>query len=260
MTPNRRRRLFLACLVAATLVAGLWLALPGAKAPTAAPTPPPELTVRRSTIRPETRAHRPARPQTEARDRTAAPPDAPADAPPADDPRTGLLVVDVVDEDGRPAEDATLVPIDCPGFGGGPPGEFTLPVGSCVLRAMRRDGALLARGPAASVEVTGGDPAYLQLELPNHRTGGIGIRFVPGEGGMRVMNVVPGSPAFAAGLEVGDVITAIGGEPVANMDSEQFVERMTGAEGTEVEFTLGIETDTGVAVQTLRVTRAFLEI
>ncbi|MEQ1508605.1 MAG: PDZ domain-containing protein, partial [Myxococcota bacterium] len=205
---------------------------------------------RRDTVR------APAPPAADAAPLAPGPPDPPT-APP---PEVGVapIIIDVVDEDGRPADNAVVVGVDCAGFGGGPPGEYLVEPGTCTLRAMRRDGALLARGPAVSVDVGGSDPAYVQLELSGRRTGGIGIRFLPVPEGMRVADVVPGSPADRAGLASGDVITAIGDEPAAGMDAERFVNRMTGAEGTDVEFTLGTG-DTGGAEQTVRVTRAFLE-
>jgi hypothetical protein len=168
-------------------------------------------------------------------------------------------VVDVVDDEGRPAENAYVVAVRCEGFEGGPPGEYAVPPGSCALRAVRRDGALTARGPIETVQVGGPDPAYIQLVLSGTRTGGIGIRFTPAAEGMRVLDVAPGTPAYEAGIAPGDLILAVGGEDALSMPSEEFVERMTGAEGTDVEFTLGLQSDTGVSEETLRVTRAFLE-
>lgn len=176
------------------------------------------------------------------------------------DLRSVALVIDVVDEEGRPAEGAMVVPVDCPGFEGGAPGEYLVEPGPCVLRAVRRDGALIARGSAASVDVWGPDPTYLQLELQSRQTGGIGIRFVPSELGMRVMDVTPGTPAARAGIEAGDLVVAVGDEDAIGKDGDWFVDRMTGAVGTEVEFTLGIESDTGLSQRTVRVVRAFLEI
>lgn len=209
----------------------------------------PEPAARRGVHDPKRRKSKPAWVEPEA---------VAAAAAPADE-ALSVVIVDVVDDDGRPAEDVTVVPIRCEGFGGGPPGEYVVPPGSCALRAVRRDGALTARGPIETVAVGGPDPAYIQLVLTGRRTGGIGVRFLPTAEGMRVLNVVPGTPAYEAGLAEGDLILAVGGVDVGEMGSEEFVERMTGAEGTDVEFTLGLQSDTGVSEETLRVTRAFLE-
>jgi hypothetical protein len=209
--------------------------------------------------RTELRVRRPARPPA-AED---VPAELAAAAPAPEDPSAEarpLLVIDVVDEDGRPAEGATVMSIDCAGFHGGPPGAYRVDAGPCILRAARRDGALLSRGAAASIDVRGADPVYLQLELPSQRTGGIGIRFLPVDQGVEVLDVRPGTPAWDAGLERGDLIVAVGGEDVAGKDSEWFVDRMTGAVGSEVEFTIGFEGDTGFSREVVRVTRAFLEI
>lgn len=223
--------------------------------------PPVEVAARPSTNRARRAPKRPER----AAPAVAAPEPLPVAAeeeeeePPVADEALAMVIIDIVDEDGRPAEGAMVLPIRCEGFEGGPPGEYLVPAGDCALRAVRRDGALVARGPITTVSVGGPDPAYVQLVLSGRRTGGIGIRFMPSAEGMRVLEVVPGSPAFVAGLEDGDLILAVGGEAVAEMDTDEFVERMTGAEGTDVDFTLGLQSDTGVSEETLRVTRAFLE-
>jgi hypothetical protein len=177
----------------------------------------------------------------------------------APDESTGLVIVDVVDEEGRPAEGAIVQNVDCPGFRSGPPGEYRVDVGPCTLRAARRDGALFARGPEVTVDVGGPDEAYAQLELPAHRFGGIGIRFNPVGVGMQVVSIAPGTPADRAGLEPGDVVVAIGDDEVAGMTAQDFIEAMTGPEGTDVEFTIGWASDTGTAVETLQLTRAFLD-
>lgn len=173
--------------------------------------------------------------------------------------RPGRIAVDVVDEDGRTVSDAWIVPIDCPGFTSAAPGEYAVALGPCALVARRLDGALIARSAPVMVVVRGEEPARVVLELPSRRTGGIGIRFQPDGEGMRVVEVVPGTPAEAAGLEPGDVILAVGDDPVAGMDADQFVSTMTGDEGTVVEFTVKLPSDTGLAEQTVRVTRAYLE-
>lgn len=175
------------------------------------------------------------------------------------DEATGVLIVDVVDEEGRPAEHAVVQAVDCPGFRAGPPGEYRVEAGPCTVRAARRDGAIYARGPEVTVEVGGRDAAYAALELPGQRFGGIGIRFRPVGVGMQVADIAPGTPAEEAGLQVGDVIVAVGDQEIEGMTAQAFIEAMTGPEGTDVEFTIGWASDTGTAVETLQLTRAFLD-
>ena len=76
---------------------------------------------------------------------------------------------------------------------------------------------------------------------------------------MQIVEVAPGTPAEKAGLEPGDVVVAIGDQAVEGMNARDFIEAMTGPEGTDVEFTIGWAADTGTAVETLALTRAFLE-
>ena len=138
-------------------------------------------------------------------------------------------------------------------------GRYLAPPGECRLAAVRRDGLLYARGEELTVYLTAGATEYVQLQLRNARTGGVGVRFRPEADGMRVVAVVPGSSAWDAGLEVGDLIVGVGGEPVAGMGSEDFVGRMTGPEGSEVEFTVEFRTDDGITDETVRVERRYLE-
>ena len=172
---------------------------------------------------------------------------------------TGILIVDVVDQEGRPAEHAMVQAVDCPGLRSGPPGEYRVDVGPCTIRAARKDGAIYARGAEVTVDVGGPDEAYAALELPAERFGGIGIRFRPVGVGMQIAEIGAGTPADLAGLEVGDVVVAVGDREIAGMTVQDFIEAMTGPEGSDVEFTIGWAADTGTAVETLEVTRAFLD-
>lgn len=172
----------------------------------------------------------------------------------------GWLVIDVVDRAGRPAERGRVVPVDCPGFGYDPErAMFLAEAGTCELRAFRRDGALFARSQPITVELQEGDTNYAQIELSQARTGGIGIRFSPGDGGMRVMTVVEGTPAWKAGLERGDVVVSVDGVGVDGMSNGTFVEAMTGEEGTEVRFEVLYRDGDDEVVEEVVVTREYLD-
>lgn len=66
---------------------------------------------------------------------------------------------------------------------------------------------------------------------------GIGATSTQGEGGLLIEEVMEGSPAQAAGLEPGDVMVAVDGVSLADMDLEQAVELIRGEEGTKVQIT-----------------------
>ncbi len=253
MPVRTRRRI-----VAALLAAALLLALALSPSPAPSPVPVPD--------------HSPGPASAPARLDAAppAPAPAPADAPVAprphlapflEEPRDwGEVVVDVVDEQGLAVESA-LVVVDCGAIVRmtRPGGALYVRVGSCTVRAFRRDGVFHTLSEPETVEVGPDDPAYVLLELPSARKGGVGLRFMPEEGGMRVMEVVPGSPADEAGLAAGDVVLDVGGHPTADMNPETFVGLMTGAEGSDVTFTVGWSGDTGLVEETVTVARRFLE-
>lgn len=81
---------------------------------------------------------------------------------------------------------------------------------------------------------------------------GIGIRVKTTGGRLVVREVFPGSPAAAAGLAKGDVITAVGGIPVARRGAEKSVLGIAGKPGTQV--TLALRASDGTT-RTVKVTR-----
>ena len=63
---------------------------------------------------------------------------------------------------------------------------------------------------------------------------GIGAGFASSHGHIVVKQLVPDSPAVKAGLKTGDVIEAIDGKSVANMQAVDVVKQVRGPEGTVV--------------------------
>jgi len=237
----------------------LWWSMPATEPLVVLPPPPRPVG---PTAKVQAPAAPSARPAPRPENTGEAVPPAPAPEPPDDEVHAGLawMTIDVVDADGRPAEGASVQPDDCPGFGYHPAARlhFAQP-GRCHLRAIRRDGALFARSEPELVELRSGHTNYVQLKLASVRTGGIGIRFRPGGRGMRVLSIVEGAPAWDAGLEVGDEVVSVDGEAVNGMSSEEFIERMTGAEGTDVVFEVLYQDDDGERVEEVSVTRRFLD-
>ena len=130
--------------------------------------------------------------------------------------------------------------------------------GLCVVRGVRYDGALMVYGDEVAVALDAGDTMDVDLPMPRYRTGGIGVRFRPTADGVRVVEVVPGSPAYGAGLETGDLILEVDGVATSELSANEFVSVMTGEEGSDVSFVIGFEADTGWTEEVIDVTRAYL--
>ncbi|MEZ4318183.1 MAG: PDZ domain-containing protein [Myxococcota bacterium] len=170
----------------------------------------------------------------------------------------GILVVDVVDEQGRPAERARIWIQDCEFE---PHGwrEFIVKSGTCKVSAGRRDGALWAQAEPTEVDVPHGEESYVQLELQSARTGGLGVSIGPDAEGVRVVAVMPGTPAAEMGLEPGDLIVEVDGIDTTQIDLREFVRTMTGPEDTEVDFVVRYETEEGVEEEAITILRRYLE-
>lgn len=68
--------------------------------------------------------------------------------------------------------------------------------------------------------------------------GGLGIEVTMEEGLVLVVSPLDGTPAFEAGVEAGDYITHLDGEPVLGLDLSEAVERMRGPIGSEIILTV----------------------
>jgi carboxyl-terminal processing protease len=68
--------------------------------------------------------------------------------------------------------------------------------------------------------------------------GGLGIEVTMDDGLIKVISPMEDTPAFQAGIQPGDLITRIEGEPVYGMSLFQAVEKLQGKPGTSVTFTV----------------------
>lgn len=68
--------------------------------------------------------------------------------------------------------------------------------------------------------------------------GGLGIEVTMENGLIKVVSPIDDTPAFKAGVEAGDLITHIDGEPVMGMTLSEAVERMRGPVDTKIELRL----------------------
>lgn len=173
----------------------------------------------------------------------------------------GHLTLNVYDDRGRPVDKAWVLGDDCPlryvvTEGGG---DDWVPPMACELIAVRMDGALPTRSDPVWVDIEAGDEVEVDLVLPSERTGGIGIWIEEHDEGVLVTGVVPGTPAWLAGLEAGDLIVEVDGTPAAWLSLDEFQQVMTGAEGTEVRFVIAYEADEGFVEEELLATREYLE-
>ena len=75
-------------------------------------------------------------------------------------------------------------------------------------------------------------------ELTTGEFSGIGVWLDVKDGDLVVLSVLPNSPALEVGLQPGDVIEAIDGDPVAEMTIDEAVARIKGKSGTDVDLTI----------------------
>jgi protocatechuate 3,4-dioxygenase beta subunit len=114
--------------------------------------------------------------------------------------------------------------------------SISMPGEAVTVWAERADGLLRARSSEVAIDGSEGGTWDLELVVPTRRTGGLGVGVAKDEGGVRVTTVHPGTPADRMGLDIGDIIVEVDGEPTAGMRIEDFISRMTGEEGTKVLF------------------------
>ncbi len=79
------------------------------------------------------------------------------------------------------------------------------------------------------------DPSKAREEREDREGfGGIGVTIESESGETRVLAVYPGLPASRAGLQIGDVIVAVDGVPLAGLGQEAIVRHLRGRPGNEV--------------------------
>lgn len=68
--------------------------------------------------------------------------------------------------------------------------------------------------------------------------GGLGIEVTMESGFVKVVSPIDDTPAYRAGVQAGDFITHLDGEPVLGLNLNEAVEKMRGKVGTEIELTI----------------------
>ena len=126
----------------------------------------------------------------------------------------------------------------------------------CSISLIRRDGLLKTRTPAERIAYSADDMVELDFTFPVERKGGLGVQIGQNDEGIEIYQVMPNTPAEEFGLEAGDVIVEVDDIPASELDIDEFIDKMTGPEGSTVTFRLkGADED----APPLTLTRAYLD-
>lgn len=106
------------------------------------------------------------------------------------------------------------------------------PDDTCTVQARRRDGIFWTRW-TPPVRTRGA--SELTLALPDRRAGGVGLRIEAVPQGARILDVLPMTPAWRAGLEPGQIVHSADGQRLAGLPVDALIERITGPEGSRAE-------------------------
>ena len=87
--------------------------------------------------------------------------------------------------------------------------------------------------------------------------GGIGVYMSFKNGGVQVMNVIPDGPGYRAGLQAGDEILAVNGQPVTEISPGEVALKIRGQIGTPVEILIHRE---GIEDKTYTLTRENIQV
>jgi hypothetical protein len=120
-------------------------------------------------------------------------------------------------------------------------GFFRVTLGApaeCEVAGFRMDGPFRALSQPEFLDVLPGDDLEIDLIVPAERIGGIGMQIREDPRGILVDALVPGMPADAIGLRVGDVVVEVGGVPTRGLSTDDFIRLMTGPVGSEVAFSV----------------------
>lgn len=99
------------------------------------------------------------------------------------------------------------------------------------------DDMLSALGDRYTTYFTADEYAAFLASMEDVQLTGIGIKMTAGETGPVLVEALAGSPALAAGLQAGDIITAVDGTSTAGLDMSAVSALIQGQEGTQVTIT-----------------------
>jgi carboxyl-terminal processing protease len=81
--------------------------------------------------------------------------------------------------------------------------------------------------------------AYRNMQLATSgEYGGLGIEIIQQDGFILVISPMDGTPAFKAGVQAGDYISAVDGEPIVGQPMSESLKKMRGTPGTDITLTI----------------------
>lgn len=107
-----------------------------------------------------------------------------------------------------------------------------------VLNQATIEDIILALGDPYTQYMTAEEYSAFAASMKDEVVVGIGVSLMADEAGLRVAGVFSGSAAAEAGLEAGDIITAVDGKSAAGVDTELVASWVRGAEDTQVTVTV----------------------
>jgi carboxyl-terminal processing protease len=116
-------------------------------------------------------------------------------------------------------------------------------------------GIVASLGDRFSRYLTPSETKSFNTQLNGGEFAGVGITVDPERRGLRVLSVIPGSPAAGVGIRAGDVITRVDGRSIAGAAARTASSRIRGKPGTVVQLTVLVP---GRGTRTLSVRRAKL--
>ena len=115
-------------------------------------------------------------------------------------------------------------------------GQYVEPVDTEKLIEAAINGMLTSLDPHSSY-LSAKDFEDMQVQTRGE-FGGLGIEVTQEEGFIKVISPMDGTPAAKAGIQAGDFITHVDGEPVSGLMLDEAVEKMRGPIGSEIIITV----------------------
>lgn len=133
--------------------------------------------------------------------------------------------------------------------------EYVEDVGDQELVEAAVNGMLTSLDPHSSYL---NEESFKDMQVQTRgRFGGLGIEVTMENGLVKVISPIDDTPAFRAGLEPGDLVTHLDGEPVLGLNISEAVEKMRGPVGTDIELTIRRE---GADPFDVKITRDIIKI
>ena len=127
---------------------------------------------------------------------------------------------------------------------------------STLMQDAAADAMVRSLGDRWSYYISAADFGAYQEQMENAYVG-VGITIQLREDGyLDIIQVTPGGPAEAAGIQPGDILRQVGGRDVAELGIDETKNQVRGEENTTVELTV----ERQAAEQTISVTRAYFEV